>query len=356
MNREELNKLSMDQQLAVLAHVADTHGIHFHQAGAQRGFIPERLARNADLAADALPALITASNSGIPAFLTNYVEPKLIEILTTKNKAAQIFGEQKKGDWVTTTTFFPVVETAGEVSSYGDYSVNGEITANTNWPQRQSYHYQTVTQWGERQLAMMGKGQIDWASQLNLSSARIMDKFQNKTYFFGVTGLQLYGLLNDPNLIAPIAPATKAAGGFTWVAATANEVYEDIKRLFNQLVTQSGGLVEQESPMKLCMSPTRSVELTKTNQFNVNVYDLLKKNFPNMRIETAVEYSTASGELLQLIVDQVEGQETGYTAFTEKMRAHAVETRTSSFLQKKSGGTWGAIVLMPLGIAQELGV
>jgi hypothetical protein len=343
-------------QLNAIAHAARVYGIHFHQAGNVAGFIPSELAQDADLAMDAMPALVTTTNSGIPAFLTNYVDPKLIEVLTTKNKGAVILGENKKGDWTTPTAFFPVVETAGEVSSYGDYSVNGEVSANMNWPQRQSYHYQTVTQWGERQLEQVGKGKIDWATQLNIASARVMDKFQNKTYFFGLAGLQLYGLLNDPSLSTPIAPAAKAAGGFTWPGATANEVYEDIKSLYAKLVAQSGGLVEMEASMKLCLSPTRAVELTKTNQFNVNVFDLLKKNYPNMRIETAVEYSTTSGELVQLIAENVEGQDVGYCAFTEKMRAHAVERKTSSFMQKKSGGTWGAIILQPLAIAQLLGV
>lgn len=347
--------MDRNQQNAI-AHAARVYGIHFHQAGQVQGFIPPEMAQDADLAQDALPSLVTVSNSGIPAFLTNYVDPKLIEILTTKNKGALILGENKKGDWTTPTAFFPVVESAGEVSSYGDYSVNGEVSANMNWPQRQSYHYQTVTQWGERQLEQVGKGKIDWASQLNQSSARVMDKFQNKTYFFGVAGLQLYGLLNDPSLVTPIPPQTKAAGGFTWPNATANEVYEDIKRLFAQLVSQSNGLIEMDARMKLCMSPTRMVELTKTNQYNVNVFDLIKKNYPNLTFESAVEYSTVSGELVQLIAENIEGQDVGYCAFTEKMRAHAVERKTSSFLQKKSAGTWGAIITQPTAIAQLLGV
>lgn len=261
MNRDQLNAIS---------YAARVYGIHFHNAGTVQGFIPPELAQDADLAMDALPALVTVSNSGIPAFLTNYVDPKLIEVLTTRNKAAIILGENKKGDWTTPTAFFPVVESAGEVSSYGDYSVNGEITANTNWPQRQSYHYQTITQWGERQLEQMGKGKIDWASQLNASSARIMDKFQNKTYFYGVAGLQNYGLLNDPALITPISPIAKAAGGNAWmtgtaITATANEIYNDIQDLFQQLVKQTGGLADMDSSMKLCMSPGRSVALTTTN-------------------------------------------------------------------------------------------
>jgi hypothetical protein len=108
--------------------------------------------------------------------------------------------------------------------------------------------------------------------------------------------------------------------------------------------------------MTLVMSPEIEVNLTKTNQYNVNVTDQLKKNFPNMRIESAVEYNTTGGQLLQLIVDSVEGQKTGYCAFTEKMRAHPVVIDVSSFKQKKSAGTFGAIVRLPIAIAQMLAV
>lgn len=340
---------------AVILHAARHYGVHLGESA--RDFIPAAMAMDADLAMDAMPALITVSNSGIPSFLTNYVDPKLIEILTSPMKAVDILGENKKGDWTTPTAFFPVVESAGEVSSYGDYSVNGEITANVNWPQRQSYTYQTITQWGERELDMMGKGRIDWASRLNISSALIMNKFQNKTYFFGVAGLQNYGILNDPALTTPIAPNTKLAGGVTWINnATAIEVYDDIVKLFSQAVLQSNGILEMGDKMTLALSPYESVALTYTTEFNVSVADLLKKNFPALTVKTAVEYATVSGQLVQLIADSVEGQETGYCAFTEKMRAHAVERKTSSFLQKKSGGTWGAILLQPFAIAQMLGV
>jgi len=90
--------------------------------------------------------------------------------------------------------------------------------------------------------------------------------------------------------------------------------------------------------------------------YNLNVSDQLKKNFPNLKIETAIEYSTTAGELVQLIADRLGEQDTAYAAFTEKMRAHAVVTEESSWKQKKSGGTWGAIIRQPLAIATMLGV
>lgn len=343
----------------IIAQAARMYGIHAVAEGIQPQFIPENmahLAMDADLAMDALPSLISVSNGGVPAFLTSFVDPKLIEVVVAPMKAAQIIGENKKGDWTSTTTLFPVIESAGEVSSYDDYSNNGVVTANVNWPQRQSYHYQAVTMWGERQLAQMGTGRIDWANRLSISSALIMNKFQNKTYFFGVTGLQNYGLLNDPNLNTPITPLTKAAGGFTWANATALEIFADALALFGQLQAQLLGNLEQDAKMVLALSPAMMVNLAKLTPFNVPVIKMLKDAFPNLRIETAVEYATASGQLVQLIVEQVDGQEVAYGAFTEKMRAHPVVIDLSAFKQKKSGGTWGAIILMPVAIAGLLGV
>lgn len=107
------------------------------------------------------------------------------------------------------TAQFPVVESTGQVSSYGDYNNNGQVNANVNWVARESYLYQTITQWGELELDRYGEGRIAWAQQLNTASALTLNKFQNKSYFFGVAGLKNYGILNDPNLPASITPAQR---------------------------------------------------------------------------------------------------------------------------------------------------
>ena len=317
-----------------------------------------RLRNTSDgFACDAQPSLITTSNAGIPAFLSTYVDPNLIDILISPMKASIIAGsETKKGDWKTSTAMFPVIESTGEVSSYGDYSENGTAGINAEFPQRQSYHYQVITQWGERELEIAGLAKIDWSNRLNISSILSLNKFQNKTYFYGVDGLQNYGLLNDPSLSAPIEPITKAATGKTWELATANEVISDIRKLYKQLQSQAGGLVDLDTKITLAMSPISEASLTKTTDFNVNVMDILKKNFTNMAVKTAPEYSTASGELLQMIVDDLEGQKTCETAFTEKLRTHTIVIGSSSFKQKKSQGTWGTIIYRPALIAQMIGI
>lgn len=335
--------------------VAREYGVHL---SATAEYLKPEFANDFNLAMDAQPTMVTVSNAGIPAYLSNYVDPDLIRVLVTPMKAAQIFGETKKGDWTTLTAQFPIVESTGEVSSYDDYSNNGSVGANVNWEPRQSYGYQTITRWGEKELEMYGLAKIGYAAELSRASALVLNKFQNRSYFFGIAGMQNYGLLNDPSLSAPVTPAATGAGsGTTWATKDGAAVYADISGLlYAKLIGQTRGMVERDVKMKLCMSPTSEVNLTKTNQYNVNVSDQLKKNFPNLTVETAVEYTTASGELVQLIIESLDGQDTGYCAFTEKMRAHPVVTDLSAWKQKKSGGTWGAIIKQPLAVAQMLGV
>lgn len=341
-------------------------GIYFPGA---MDFIKPEWKSNA-LAMDAQPTLITTGSSGIPAFLSTYVDPDLVRVVTAKNRGAEILGEVRKGSFVDSTAMFPVIEHTGEVSSYGDHSNNGKSGANMNFPQRQNYLYQTIVEYGDLEMERAGLAKVGWAAEVRNAAVTALNKYQNLTYFLGVTGLQNYGLLNDPSLSAALTPATKAAGGVTWIKsgapnATANEVFNDIQALYIQLVNQTNGLVEMDSPMTLALSPVSSTALTFTNSFNVSVADLLKKNFPNLTVKTAVQYGAVTssnpqgnsgGELVQLIAANVEGQETGYCAFSEKLRGGPVIRELSAFKQKFSQGTWGAIIRFPAGISQLQGV
>jgi hypothetical protein len=322
------------------------------------------------MALDALPTLSTEANSAIPAFLTTLIDPEVYEILFAPTKAAEIFGEKQKGTWVDQTAMFPVVEQTGEVSSYGDFNENGRSGANMNWPQRQAYLFQSICEYGELEVARAGLGRVNWVSEIDKASTTVLARFMNSAYFRGVVGLQNYGILNDPNLSAALTPSTKAAGGTKWVnngviVATANEIYADIQSLYLQLIKQTAGLVDKNSKMTLALSPQSEFAMTATNSFGVNVEDLVKKNLKNLRVVSAVQYGGQSstnpvgnpaGELVQLIVDDVEGQDTGYCAFNEKLRTHPIVRQLSSWKKKMTSGVWGAILRMPMGIAQMVGV
>lgn len=301
-------------------------------------------------AASLTPTMASNPNAGIPTYLTTYVDPKVIEILVAPMKAAELVGESKKGDWTTLTAAFITAEPTTKVATYGDYASDGDSNANINYPQRQSYFFQTWTRWGERELEMAGAGRVDLASQLNYSSALGLAKFLNATYLYGVSGLQNYGLTNDPALPAPVASAG------SWATQTPDVNFNALVAMFKLLQQQSGGIIEQDDELNVGLAPTALSDLSNVNTYGLSAMKLIKDAFPKMKFITIPEFDSASGRLVQMWVPKLEGQETATCGFTEKMRAHAVERYSSYFRQKKSAGTWGTVIFRPFAVTQLLGV
>lgn len=343
----EAVKAGLGQEL--IRKLATEKGISFDAS------LGEQIWKVPGMAMDAPPqsSLVTVGNAGIPYFLANWLDPKLIQILVAPMMAAVIAGEAMKGDWLTETAMFITIEGAGETSAYGDYSESGSSNVNTNFPQRQNFLFQSFMQYGQREMGRAGLAKIDWAAKQQEANALILMKALNYMYFYGVANLENYGLLNDPTLLPPLTPT------YSWLTnsnATANTIYQDIVRLFIQLQSQSYGTVRVDSPMVLALSNTNAVALKYITQYNTNsVEELLKQNFPNLRIETAPEYLTSSGQLVQLIAEEVDGQRTLEASFSVKMMAHNMVVNSSSWRQKRTSGGYGTIWYRPFLCSQMLG-
>ena len=314
----------------------------------------------------------TDPNAALPAILTTAVDPDVIRIVFAPLQMAEILGgERKVGDWLEETRLFPVVEDTGEVSSYDDYSNNGRAGINFNYPALQSYLFQTILEYGDRETARSGLMKINYVGDVTRAAVSLLNRFGNLGYAFGISGLQNYGLINNPYLSSYITPAVKAWGGTTWFdngspAATANEVYNDILALVEKVIAQNNGAVDKKSKMTIAMSPASEVATLFANSFGVYVEDLLKKGLPNTTVKTAVQYgaqtSTNSqgyspvGNAMQLIVDEIDGQKVAYAAYNEKMRAHKLVGELSSWKQKMTAGIWSTVMRMPVGVVGMIGI
>jgi hypothetical protein len=347
-------------------------GVSWHMDAEPYGYMPDNFTM--EMALDALPGLSTAPNVGIPTMLTTWIDPDQFRVVFAALMAAEIIGdERRRGDWADQTAMFPITESTGETSAYGDYNEGtAESDVNANWPQRQQFLFQAVCQYGDLEVDRYAKAKINLASEKQIARARNLNTMMNTIYFFGVQGIQNYGLVNDPLLSASITPAPKAysPGATAWqvgvqTRATANEIFSDIQSVVSQAVQQTGGLANQDSDMTLSLGPTSAMALTTTNSFNVNVEDLIKKNFPKMKVKKAVQYQgqsatnpqgTTAGNLMQVIVHEVEGQKTGFAAFGEKLRAFPIIRRESSYRQKAASGSWGTVYRFPAGVASMLGI
>ena len=339
------------------------------------GFISSRpdVGCSPEMAMDALPGLTTDPNAGVPTMFTTWVDPNIYQVLFSPLRAVEIAGSEiQAGDWTEQTAMFPVVEVLGETTAYGDYATGGgQNSSNANFPQRQSFLFQGIIEYGDLEVARYARAKINWISEKQRARMRQLNTFMNFAYFYGIAGLANYGLLNDPNLPASISPAPKAYGGTTWlvgtqVKATANEIYNDIQATVIQGINQNGGLVDRESEMVLALDPSHEAALTATNSFNVNVSDLLKKNFPKMRVVSAVQYGGVSAQqpqgqpsglsLMQIIFPDVEGQRTAIPAFNAKLVAQRVVFEMSAAKQKMVSGTYGMVIRYAAGIASMVGI
>lgn len=309
-------------------------------------------------AMDAQPALVTTVNAGIPAFLANILDPQVVNVILAPLLAAEVVGgETKKGDWTTQSLMMPMAEPTGTVVTYGDYDNGGMVDANIDWVSRQPWNYQTIKTVGEKELAQWGLAAIDMNGQKDAAVARTFAQIQNFTYFYGVSGLQNYGLLNDPSLPAAITPVTKTGGGTTWPNGTAEEIYKDFIKLFNQLNSQMGGNVQMTDEIVVALSTTRMAYLQTISALTlIAVSVAIKAAFPNLRFVTAPQYNTGSGELMQMWIPNYQGIQSAWCGFTEKMRGHPIVQQLSAWAQKFSGGTWGAVIRRPVCCAQMIGI
>ncbi len=348
-------------QPAIFQKLKAEHGIAFDASRADATPSPllrfvDMPERGAPIALDGLPLamdappsyvqseLVTVGNAGIPWFLANWVDPKVIAILVSPMMAAVIAGESLKGDWLTETAMFMTAEAVGDTSAYGDYSNSGSSNVNVNFPQRQNFLFQSFLQYGQREVGRYGLAKLDWVSQQQQANVLALAKALNFSYFYGVANLQNYGLINDPYLPPSLTPT------FSWLtsaSATANTIYQDVVRMVTQLMQQSQGTVRMDDKMVLAMSPQNATALTQVTLYNTNsVKELLKQNYPNLRIETAPEYGppyNAAGQLVQLIVEEIEGHRTVECAFSSKLMAHNMVVDSSSWKQKRSSGGFGTV-------------
>ena len=281
----------------------------------------------------------------------------VIEILTAPRRAREIFGEEKKGDWTTPYMKWRVDEMTGKTEPYSDYANGTTSGVNSEWQTRVQYVFQTSITYGDFEVDMSSTAKVNLAASKQRAAANVIDIDQNRFYLLGVAGKEIYGILNDPNLPAAITAGATGTGGSTkWADKTTVQIYNDVLALFAQLSEQSSGLIDKDTPLKLCLSPELAVRLGAATDFNVSVLDMLKRYFTRIDIVTVPElHSMTAGENMFLIAPEVNGQRSGTLAFGEKMRAGRVVPDLSSFRQKFVGTTYGGIVLMPFAFAQMTG-
>jgi hypothetical protein len=328
-------------------------GIHFPDTVTSVTRNSTEYANDSGMAMDAVnlnPTLFTTASAGIPAWLSTYVDRRVVEVQLAPMAAEQILPVVKKGDWTTQFAVFPIAEPVGQVATYSDWSANGMSNANVNWLNRQNYIYQTWTEWGERQLATMGEAGIDWAARLQVASSTVMAKFQNSSFLLGVAGIPNYGLMNDPTLTTPVAATVN------WATATPEAIANDVVAMVGRLIAQSGGLITGQERLVMALAPSALNDINRTNSFGLSAGAKIKQTYPLIEYVAMPEFDSAAGRLVQLWATEVNGQPVGELAYSDRYRSHRLELYSTHAKQKHSAGTFGSVIYLPFAVTQQIGV
>lgn len=343
------NQLGLQEQLDVMKQ----YGIIFDTGSPIRGILAndsiDQLANDA--------AMVTAANSGVPVEFTSYIDPMVIPILTATRGAREIFGEAKKGDWTTSYARFQTSEITGEVEAYTDYGQGGASDVNPTFPVRTQYIYQTNIRYGDREVDVASRARLQLAADKQRAAATVIDIASNKFALYGVAGLEIYGLLNDPNLPTAVTPLPNAYSKTLWAEKSTKEIYEDVLYLFGKMADRGAGHIDANTELVLATSPATQVQLGKATDFNISARQMLETYFPRIRFVALPELATAtSGTSILLVAPTIEGLPTAQIGFSEKFRAMRLIPESSSFHQKFVGSSYGTIIYRPFAIGTMTGV
>lgn len=309
------------------------------------------------MAMDAAIQLITAQNLTVPQMFTTYVDPEVVEILTAPTNATELFDLKKVGDWADTQTIFQEEEAVGRTEAYSDYGRGVTTDVNFNYPKRDIYRFQTLIRCGDLEQEMAAKAKVDLLSRKQQAAARVLANDRNEMELFGVSGLSLYGVLNDPNLPSALSPAS--VGGVTaWAGKDAVAIYNDVLALFADIQSRTEGLVKNDSALILAVPPAVNTLLAKVTNLGVApVMNLLTAYFPNLKVVLLPQLQDEDGvQSVMLIASELAGKPTGKIGFADVLRTSRVIEDYTAISQKWMSSTFGALLYRPAAVATMTGI
>lgn len=342
MTKQELQALYREAQ-----------GLGFDSDGVRaRAHAPQVIAKHFGIAFDA----VTLPNTSIPADYATFLDPRVIDVFfapTVSKEIAPLFKAGSFGD-----EFYRnrIREAVGRTRPYNDYSTEQTVNSNNNWDYRDAYYMEAVNQYGDKEVATSARALIDVVADQELATATIIDQDLNNIAFFGLAGQRTYGILNEPQRAANLTPS----GGTSWAAKTMEQVVADITAIITRLYENSKGRINRNSKLVITMSPKISgLLLGKISSFGYSVEKWLKDSVGNANITDVIiapQYSTSGGELVDVGCKDMLGQDVWNSLFGELYKSHGVHRELSSFSEKVSAISYGALLRYPFAVQGMLGV
>lgn len=250
-------------------------------------------------AMDALPGLVsTASIPGLIQFLQFWM-PGQVYAMTADRAGDRILGMQTQGDFWDEQIVQTYMDGAGYPRPYQDDTNTPFADYNTNYPYRTVIRLELGMRVGILEEERSAAVRVN-ASQakrefcgLNLEISRNLITF----YGYNSGSDNTYGMFNDPGLLPVNNFPNGAASSALWSKKTYLEIIQDLLLMFNQLLTQTKGVVDPMQVDTVLALPQNAVTyLARTTDFGgTSVRKWLSDTYPKCRVDQAVQLNTAGG-------------------------------------------------------------
>lgn len=306
------------------------------------------------------------ANIGLPAGILSGLSNEVVENITSVRSAELMVsgrdggGLKKLIDWSKEKIFIPFIEKTGQTSDYGDYASAKNTALNLDFNEYGHYRFSANVSVGDLEKDQLAEAKINAIQYKNGAALEALAIKANDVFFHGhiknsSNKYVCYGILNAPEL-----PAFETASK-TFSAMTYAEVIDFFGEAVADLVTQTGGHINTNSNIRVCMSAKAFVEFTKiTTEFGMTAKKAIENAYPNMTFESIYELGGAynDSDCIYFIGESFAGgvKQTIDLGYSELYKYGALENHSTYTSQKISSGVIGAVIYKPLFVKRYAGV
>ena len=311
---------------------------------------------------DAAPDMITTASIPTPIQFLQWINPKVVTMLTTKRDIDELVGYTKAGDWSDEEIVQGIIELLGSAKPYGDKANPNFASYNVNYEKRTIVRFEDSLEVGILSAERASKARLNEHDIKKQAVTRILEIVRNEIGFNGYANgdNKTYGLLNDPNLPAYTSVANNAAGTSTnWANKSMKEICKDIVTALSALRTKSGNNFDpQNDKADIWISAAVVDYLSAQNEFGVTAREWLGKNYPKLTIKSSAWLNEVNGgaNVFYIVPEELDGDKVIEQYGQDKMRFIGLWNKGKSVEEFYSNATAGVFVRIPAGVVRYTGI
>lgn len=320
-------------------------------------------------AATTIPGLTVnpgQANSAYIQFLQTWL-PGQVHVVTQARKADELFGVTTAGSWEDEEIIQEILEMVGVAQPYSDLGSIPLSSWNLTYEKRGIVRFEEGFSVGELEGLRSGRIGVNTSQVKRDAASLALEIARNRVAFFGflnATSRPVYGALNEPNL-----PAYQTLpSGKKWSVANRAEIITDLMFAFAQLRKGSKEVVDPtRTPLKLVIASDVIDYLNTPSgtgaEMGETAKDWLTRNYPNVTIESCVEFNgaNASANIFYLYAVSVTGSGTDNGSVIEqivptRLRALGVDTSCKQVTEDFTNATAGVLCKRPFAVFRGTGI